>query len=123
MKKSLSLLLFLALTASGLAKSRTIIVVIPLPQGKFPPSWTQTIHVSLAEDESGLSDHRYFKPGLKEFRAILKGRVPNEKLEIEVMCLSKGEKRISIFRQFVTIKKETKSLKLDHLRFVETLSQ
>jgi len=117
------LLLLPDLTALGLAKTRTIIVVIPLPQDKFPPKWTQTIHVSLAKDESGLSDHRYYKPGLKEFRAILKGRVPNEKLEIEVMCLSKGEKHISIFRQFVTIKKETKSLKLDRLRFVETLSQ
>lgn len=123
MKKLILLLCLLSLTGLGLAKTRTIIVVIPLPQGKFPPKWTQTVHVSLAEDESGLSDHRYFKPGLKEFRAILKGRIPNEKLEVEVMCLSKGETHISIFRQFVTIKKETKSLKLDHLRWVETLNQ
>lgn len=123
MKKLLLLLLLLGVPLLAAARTRTIIVVIPLPQDKFPPRWTQTIHVSLAEDEAGLSDHRFFKAGLKEFRAVLKGHIPNEKCEVEVMCLSKGEKHISIFRQFVTIKKETKSLKLDHLRFVETINQ
>lgn len=111
------------LSLAGAAKTRTVIVVIPLPQDKFPPKWTQTIHISLADDEAGLSDHRYYEAGSKEFRAVLKGRIPNEKREIEVMCLSKGEKHISIFRQYVTIKKETKSLKLDHLRFIETINQ
>lgn len=121
--KWLHWVLILVLTVSAAAKTRTIIVVIPLPQDKFPPKWTQTIHVSLADDEAGLSDHRYYEAGSKEFRAVLKGRIPNEKREVEVMCLSKGEKHISIFRQYVTIKKETKSLKLDHLRFIETLNQ
>ena len=123
MKKPLLLLLMLGLTLVGAARTRTIIVVIPVPQDKFPPKWTQTIHVSLADDEAGLSDHRYYESGSKEFRAVLKGQIPNEKCELEVMCLSKGEKHISIFRQFVTIKKETRSLKLDHLRFVETINQ
>ena len=121
--KWLRWVLLLALTLSAAAKTRTIIVVIPLPQPKFPPKWTQTIHVSLADDEAGLSDHRYYETGAKEFRAVFKGRIPNEKREVEVMCLSKGEKHISIFRQYVTIKKETKSLKLDHLRFIETINQ
>ncbi|MBN9416252.1 MAG: hypothetical protein J0I12_12490 [Candidatus Eremiobacteraeota bacterium] len=123
MRKLFWLLLALSLTTLGSARPRSIIVVVPLPQANFPPKWTQTIHVSLADDESDVSDHRYYKAGPKEFRATLKGRIPNEKLEIELMCLSKGEKHISIFRQFVTIKKETKSVKLDRLRFVETLNQ
>jgi hypothetical protein len=123
MRKLLGLLLLVGLTGWCAAKPRTVIVVVPVPQQKFPPKWTQTIHVSLADEESDVSDHRYYKPGLKEFRATLKGRIPNEKLEIEIMCLSKGEKHISIFRQYVTIKKETKSLKLDRLRFVETINQ
>jgi len=123
MKRLLLFVLGLGLTLSGAAKTRTVIVVIPLPQDKFPPKWTQTIHISLADDEAGLSDHRYYEAGSKEFRAVLKGRIPNEKREIEVMCLSKGEKHISIFRQYVTFKKETKSLKLDHLRFIETINQ
>ncbi len=123
MKRLLLFVLVSCLSLAGAAKTRTVIVVIPLPQDKFPPKWTQTIHISLADDEAGLSDHRYYEAGSKEFRAVLKGRIPNEKREIEVMCLSKGEKHISIFRQYVTIKKETKSLKLDHLRFIETINQ
>lgn len=123
MRSLLLLALCLCLGLPGAARTRTIIIVIPLPQDKFPPKWTQTIHVSLADDEAGLSDHRYYESGGKEFRAVLKGQIPNQKCEVEVMCLSKGEKHISIFRQFVTIKKETKSLKLDHLRFVETINQ
>ena len=123
MKKLLWLLIALSLTALAAARPRTVIVVVPLPQANFPPKWTQTIHVSLVDEDSDVSDHRYYKPGLKEFRATLKGRIPNEKIEIELMCLSKGEKHISIFRQFVTIKKDSKSVKLDRLRFVETLNQ
>ncbi|MBS2039445.1 hypothetical protein JST97_30950 [bacterium] len=122
--RRLWVLLFVLLFAGPiLARNRTLIVVIPLPQAKFPPEWTQTIHVSLDFEGDSVADHRYFKPGGKEFRAILKGKIPNEVLEVEVMCLSKGEKHISVFRQSVHIKKETRSLKLDHLRFVETINQ
>ncbi|MFN8608283.1 MAG: hypothetical protein U0931_12175 [Vulcanimicrobiota bacterium] len=123
MKRFWSILITLAWVGSAAARGRTIIVVIPLPQEKLPPKWTQTIHVSLDSEGESVADHRYYKAGQKEFRAILKGRIPNEALEVEVMCLSKGEKHISVFRQSVRIKRETKSLKLDHLRFIETINQ
>jgi hypothetical protein len=123
MKKLWVGLLMLLLAGAAAARSRTIIVVVPLPQPKFPPKWTQTIHISLADQADGVADHRYFKAGEKEFRAILKGRIPNQVFEVEVMCLSKGEKHISVYRQTVRIKKETKSLKLDHLQFIETINQ
>ena len=117
------LALFVLLSVPVLARTRTIIVVIPLPQDRFPPKWTQTIHVTLADEDDSVSDHRYFKSGGKEFRAVLKGRIPNQKCEIEVMCLSKGEKHISVFRQTVRIQADTKGLRLDQLRFIETINQ
>lgn len=103
------------------AKPRQLMVLIPMPQDKFPPKWTQTIHVSLADGDDSLSDHKYLTPKAKEFRAVLQGRIPNDACEIEVMCLSKGEKLISVFRQHVKIKRETTRLVLDKLRFVETI--
>lgn len=120
-KRLLALLVLLSFPV--LARTRTIVVVIPLPQQKFPPKWTQTIHVTLADEDDSVSDHRYFKAGSKEFRAVLKGKIPNQKCEIEVMCLSKGEKHISIFRQTVRIQPDTKGLKLNQLRFIETINQ
>jgi len=117
------LALFVLLSFPVLARTRTIIVVIPLLQDKFPPKWTQTIHVTLADEDDSVSDHRYYKPGGKDFRAVLKGRIPNQKCEIEVMCLSKGEKHISVFRQTVRIQADTKGIKLDRLRFIETINQ
>lgn len=119
MKKLLFLLLLLAPPLA--ARPRTLYVLIPLPQGKFPPSFTHTIHVSVPEGDDTVSDHKFYKKTDKEFRATLKGRLPNQLCDVEVMCLSKGEKQISIFRQTVKIKKETKKLVLDKLRFIETI--
>lgn len=115
--------LFLLVTLPALARTRTLVVMIPLPQGKFPPAWTQAVHVSLVDEDGAVSDHRYYKAGGTEFRAVLRGTIPNQRCEIEVMCLSKGEKHISIFRQTVRVAKETRNLKLNKLRFVETINQ
>jgi len=103
------------------ARPRQILLLMPMPQDKFPPKWTQTIHVSLADGDDSLSDHKYYKPDQKEFRAVLQGQIPNDACEIEVMCLSKGEKLISVFRQNVKIKRDTTKLVLDKLRFIETI--
>ena len=115
------LLLCLLLTSSLAARERLINLLIPLPQGKFPPPWTHTIHLSLADTDNSVADHKFYKKGTSEFRAVLKGALPNDLCDVEVMCLSKGEKNIAVFRQRVRIKKDTKKLVLDKLLFVETI--
>lgn len=114
-------MLCLLLTSGLQARERLVNLLIPLPQGKFPPPWTHTIHVSLPDADDAAGDHKFYKKGPPEFRAVLKGNLPNEACDIEVMCLSKGEKIISVFRQRVKISKDTKRLVLDKLRFIETI--
>jgi hypothetical protein len=115
------LLLCLLLASTVAARERTIHVLIPLPQGKFPPAWTHTIHVSVPDADDLAADHKFYKPGSGGFRAVLKGSLAPEACDVEVMCLSKGEKKISVFRQRVHIARETKKLLLDKLRFIETI--
>ena len=115
------LLCLLLLSSSLSARERQLIVLIPVPQGKFPPPWTQTIHVAAPEVDDSTPDHRFYKKGKSEFRAVLKGLPLNQSCAIEVMCLSKGEKTISVFRQNVKVKANDQKLVLDKLKFVETL--
>ncbi|MBT9587671.1 hypothetical protein IV102_30300 [bacterium] len=114
-------MLCLLLTSNLAARERLINLLIPLPQGKLPPPWTHTIHISLADTDNSVADHKFYKKGANEFRAVLKGALPNDQCDVEVMCLSKGEKNIAVFRQRVRIKKDTKKLVLDKLLFVETI--
>lgn len=115
------LVLFLLLLSPPLwAKQRFLYLTIPAPQGKFPPAWTETIHVSI--EELSVSDHRYWKKGQPEFKAALKGHLRNETFQVEVLCLAKGEKKIAVFRQPLKIQANTKKAKLDQLKFVEELN-
>jgi len=109
------------LPALGWAKPRTIYLVAPVPQGKFPPAWTETIHLSLSDAPDPIQDHRVFKKGAADFRAALRGRILDQVYLVEVMCLSKGEKQIAVFRQSLKIKKGEKKFVLDKLKFVEWL--
>lgn len=112
------LILWLALLAPAVARERLLYVLAPAPQGKFPPPWTRSIRVSL--ETLSLSDHRLWKGG-HQFRAMLKGEIPNDLYEVEVLCLSKGEKQIAVFRQKLHIRPDTKKLMLDRLKFVQVL--
>ena len=102
------------------ARQRILYLTAPAPQGKFPPPWTETIHVSI--EELSVSDHRYWKKGQKEFKAALKGHLRHDTFQVEVLCLAKGEKKIAVFRQPLKIQASTKNVKLDQLKFVEELN-
>ncbi len=115
--------LWLLLFVAAPAKERVVGLDIPAPQGKFPPSWTYAIHVSLVDSEDAVADHRYWKPGTTSFQAVLRGQLQNQAYQVEVLCLSKGEKKMGVFRQPVFIDRSTKRLRLDRLRFVEWISQ
>ena len=121
MRKALFLLGILILPA--LAKERVVGLDIPAPQGKFPPAWTHAIHVSLVDSEDSVADHRYWKAGTPNFKAILRGKLQNQAYQVEVLCLSKGEKKMGVFRQPIQIRRDTRRLKLDNLRFVEWINQ
>ena len=108
------------LTTSLAAKQRIIYLTAPAPQGKFPPPWTETIHVSI--EELSVSDHRYWKKGQSEFKAALKGHLKNDTFEVEVLCLAKGEKKIAVFRQPLKIEAKTKKVSLNRLKFIEELN-
>lgn len=109
----------LCLPACVGARPRTIYLVAPVPQGKFPPAWTDTIHVSLSDAPDPIQDHRVLKKGSQDFRAALSGRILDQVYQVEVMCLSKGEKQIAVFRQSIKVKKGEKKFTLDKLKFIE----
>lgn len=113
-------LLWMLLFASAGARERLLPVVAPVPQGKFPPPWTRAIRVSI--ESLSVSDHRLWKASSGQFRAALKGEFPSDLYEVEVLCLSQGEKKIAVFRQNLHIRPETKKLLLNRLRFVEVLN-
>lgn len=115
------LLLLLCCPLLAWAKERTVTLKVPVPQGKFPPEWTRSIHVSLVDSEDSVVDHRYWKKGDGNFEAILKGHLRNQPYEVELLCLSKGEKKIGVFRQKIRIDAKCKSLNLDKVKFVEFL--
>lgn len=115
----LGLLLWLPMAVG--AKPRTLYLVVPVPQERFPPAWTETIHLSLKDAPNPIQDHRHWKKGESELRAALSGRIANQVYEVEVLCLSKGEKQIAVFRQSIRVKPETRKLTLDRLKFVEWL--
>jgi hypothetical protein len=106
--------------ASAAAQERTLRVVVPAPQGKFPPPWTHTIRISV--EDAAATDHRHWKPGSDAFRATLKGDFHNDVYPVEVLCLSKGEKKISVFSSKIRIRANTGKLVLDRLKFVELVT-
>lgn len=101
------------------ARERQLFVLIPLPQGKFVPSWTDSVRVSLVDDEETIMDHRHFKKGTKLFRAVLSGEVHNREYKVEVLCLGKQGKPIAVFQQSVVIRPSTKKLELKALKYLE----
>lgn len=100
---------------------RKIVLRAPIPQPKFPPKWTESIRVTLVEHEDMIQDHRYYKPGKPEFKAVLTGEIPNEEYTVELLCMGKGGKPMAVFHQKVRIRANTKSLVLKSLKWIETL--
>ena len=114
------LALLLTLSAQMVvARERQIFVIIPLPQGKLVPPWTDSVRVSLVDDEDTVIDHRHFKKGTKMFRAVLSGAIHNREYKVEILCLGKQGKPIAVFQQSVSIKPATKKLELKALKYLE----
>ena len=116
-----ALLLAGLILAPALARPRSVVVVAPIPQGQFPPPWTENIHISLEDADTAIQDHRRFPRAARDFRAVLKGPIGNRPYQVEVLCMDRGEKRIAVFRQPVRILPDTKKIKLDKLKFIELI--
>ena len=117
------LFLLMSLVVPVAAKERQVFFVIPAPQGKFPPPWTDSIRVSVPDEEEVIQDHRHFKKGAKEFRGVLAGGLRNKDYTLEVLCLGKEGKLIAVFQQKIKIKPSTKKLELKALNYVQTLGK
>ena len=115
-------LVVLSLGLPVIAKERKIQILIPA-QGKFPPPWTDSIRVAISEDDEMVQDHRHFKKGDKEFRALLSGALRNKEYVLEILCMGKGGKPMAVFQSKMKLKSDTKSVELRDLKFLETIKK
>ena len=118
MRILLLLLTWSLVAGAAWARPRELVVIIPVAQGKFPPAWTDSIRVSLVDDEDMIFDHRHFKKGSSEFRALLSGAMPKREYVVEAMCLGKNGKPMLIYQQKIKLKPDTKKIELSELKKV-----
>ena len=115
------LLLLLTLTSVVMAgKERQLLLSVPV-QGKFPPPWTDSIRVAVTDEEELIQDHRHFKKGDKEFRAVLSGALRNKEYNLEILCMAKGGKPMAVFSGKIKLKADTKKLEVTNLKYLETI--
>jgi len=112
----------LLLPSLAWARPRTLDLIIPTSEGKFPPAWTHSLRLSLldANDESCFGDHRVWKIG-QPVRFLVRANLRPQVYQVEVLCLSKGERKIAVYRQPLRWKLETKKAELNQLKWIETL--
>jgi hypothetical protein len=91
------LMLALALACSG--DETKIRCTLPTKGSKFPPAWTDSIRLSLREEQGMISDHRHYQKG-KPFVALLSGNwTKNKNYTLEVLFLGKNDHPQEIWTQ------------------------
>lgn len=89
---------------------------LTLKPPKFPPAWTDSIRVSLREEQGMISDHRHYQKG-KPFVAVLTGVwVKNKDYTVEVMFLGKNDHPNEIWTQKLRWNGEKTKVELNALK-------
>jgi hypothetical protein len=116
LKSLLSLFFGLTLVQTSWSQETKMQCSLPLKPPKFPPAWTDSIRISLREEQGMISDHRHFHKG-KPFVAVLTGVwVKNKDYTVEVMFLGKNDHPTEIWTQKLRWNGEKTKVELSALK-------